>query len=337
VKQAQKGGGGSDGGKEADHFGASPRARLSSLTVGNIACAPPFVAPSLRRFPPRAFELIALDEVMPDAENLNSMSTHQSTRMIDDRFHYGAPEHAFYETNGYHLFDHFLTDDAVAECRGRIDAMLNRLHPEVPPDEMIGTHQQGPWVFELATQQKVLDMIERQIGPDIVLWATHLLCKPPRTGQLIPWHQDAPYWNVKGRFGASAWIAFDDIDEDNGAMSVVPQWHRRGTLPIQDSQFVKGFTQEIVPSALPEDVGDRRVAYIINAGRMAIHDVMIPHNSPPNVSDRWRRVLVLRYIAADAEIGPKTYTNYTTGEPFEREPFLVRGRDVKNLGLRCHP
>ena len=258
-------------------------------------------------------------------------------QMIDDRFQYTGKEHAFYDRQGYFLFDHFLTEQALATCRGQVDRMLKQRHPQVPADQIISTHQQDPWVFELATQMKLLDMIEHQIGPNILLWSTHLLCKPPRTGELVPWHQDAPYWNVTGRFASSAWIAFDDIDEDNGAMSVVPEWHRKGTLPIQNSKFLEGFTQEIVPSTLPDDLEQRRVPYLMQAGQMAIHHVMIPHNSPPNGSDRWRRVLVLRYVSADGQVGNKTYTNYTTGAPFEREAFLVRGRDVLSLGLRRSP
>ena len=120
-------------------------------------------------------------------------------------------------------------------------------------------------------------------------------------------------------------------------MSVIPGWHRKGTLRIQNSQFIEGFTQEIVPSVLPDDLKQRRVAYLIKAGQMAIHDAMIPHNSPPNRSDRWRRVMVLRYIAADSQIASKPYTNYKTGEPFDREFFLVRGADVLGHGPRRSP
>ena len=256
---------------------------------------------------------------------------------IDPRFAYGPAEHALYQERGYHIFDHFLTDDGLATCRRQIDAMLSRRHPAVAEDQMISTHQQEPWVFDLVTHPKLLDMIERQIGSHIVLWSSHLLCKPPRTGQHVPWHQDAPYWNVMGRFAASAWIAFDDIDEENGAMSVIPHWHRQGTLPIQPSQFLQGFTEEIVPTALPDDLETRRRPYLMRAGQMAIHDVMIPHNSPPNRSDRWRRVLISRYLATGGQFGGKTYTNYRTGEPFEREFFLVRGDDTHDQGLRRSP
>ena len=29
-------------------------------------------------------------------------------------------------------------------------------------------------------------LVEKQIGPDIVLWSTHFLNKPPHTGKLVP-------------------------------------------------------------------------------------------------------------------------------------------------------
>lgn len=257
--------------------------------------------------------------------------------MIDPRFRYGTEQHAFYEDNGYCLFDHFLSEQGLAECRKQIDTMIDEHHTDVPPEMMINTHQYLPWVFELATQPKLLDMIETQIGRDILLYSSHLLSKPPRTGQPVPWHQDSPYWNVKGRFSAGVWIALDDIDEENGAMSVIAGWHRKGTLPIQPSQFVKGFNQEIVPSALPPNINERKVVYRLKAGQMAIHHVMIPHNSPPNKSDRWRRVIVLRYLAADGALGPNTYHHYRTSKPFNREFFLVRGEDVQGLGLRHSP
>ncbi len=245
--------------------------------------------------------------------------------MIDSQFHYSENEHAFYRDQGYYIFNRFLAPDALGACGRQIDAMLVRRHNNVPIDQMISTHQQEAWVFRLATEPLLLDMIERQIGPDILLWSSHLLCKPPRTGQLVPWHQDAPYWNITGRFSASAWIAFDDITEKSGAMSVLPGWHCKGVLPIEPSPFDRGFTQQIVPSALPTDLAQKQVQYVMRAGQMAIHHVMMPHNSPPNHSDHWRRVLVLRYIAADGCVGPSTYQDYRTGSDFNREVFLVRG------------
>jgi hypothetical protein len=84
-------------------------------------------------------------------------------------------------------------------------------------------------------------------------------------------------------------------------------------------------------------VEDNKVQYRIPAGGMAIHDTMIPHRSVPNSSDRWRRVLVLRYMRADGDMGEKMYEDYRTGDPVARRYFLVRGEDVLNRGLERSP
>ena len=116
----------------------------------------------------------------------------------------------------------------------------------------------------------------------------------------------------------------------------LPGWHRRGKLPIhkRDAEL---FDEEIDAAALPADIDSLKVEYRLKAGQMATHDTMIPHNSPPNHSDRWRRVLVLRYMASDGVMGAKQYANYMTGEAFDRECFLLRGRDVQNKGLPTSP
>jgi len=214
-----------------------------------------------------------------------------------------------------------------------VDDLLRRLRPCHSPEELIGLHQTEPWLLELAAEPRLLDLIEAQVGPDVVLWSTHLLCKPPRTGTEVPWHQDAPYWNVTGPLAGAVWIPLDDIDEDNGAMAILPGWHDKGVLPrrTQDGKF---FSQEIDPSALPADVAARQVRYALRAGQMAIHDTMIPHTSVPNRSARWRRVIILRYMAAAGGMGEKDYVHPISGEAFARQYWLMRGRDVQHRGLK---
>lgn len=255
--------------------------------------------------------------------------------MIHGGFHYGAAEHAHYENKGYFIFDNFLTDEALDYCREQLERMIGQLNPDFSPDMMIGAHQLGEqWMCDLATEPELLDVLARHIGPDIVLWASHLLCKPPRTGRPVPWHQDAPYWNISGPFSGSVWVPFDDIDDDNGAMSIIPGWHTKGTLQrlYRDKEFQE-FDEEIDPQVLPGNIDDVKVKYIMQAGQMAIHHTMLPHNSVPNKSNRWRRVLVLRYMASDCETHAMEYEDYRTGEHFPREYYLVRGRDVLNQDL----
>ena len=260
----------------------------------------------------------------------------ETYKIIRDDFSYGADEHTRYEQQGHVIFPRFLTDEALTECRGLIDEMLGKLQPGRATDDIINAHEQEDWIWHLATRPQVLDMIERQVGPNVVFWSSHLLCKPPGSGRHIPWHQDAPYWNVSGRFSGAVWIAFDDVDAANGAMCVIPGWHRKGTLPRRRTTD-DAFTEEIDADALPDDVERAKLQYSFQAGGAAIHHTMLPHSSLPNTSDRWRRVLVFRYMAAGGRLAPKQHEDYRTGRPFQREFYLVRGADVANHGLKRSP
>ena len=67
--------------------------------------------------------------------------------MIDKRFRYGAKEDAFYQEHGYCLFDHFLTQQALEAVRKQLNLVISQRHPKVPPEQMVGTHQQEAWVL----------------------------------------------------------------------------------------------------------------------------------------------------------------------------------------------
>jgi len=60
----------------------------------------------------------------------------------------------------------------------------------------------------------------------------------------------------------------------------------------------------------------------------------LPHNSVPNKSDRWRRVLVLRYMVSDCQTNDMEYEDYRTGEKFPRQYYLVRGKDLIDQGFK---
>lgn len=257
--------------------------------------------------------------------------------LLHDDFDYTDDAHAQYLERGYLIFDRFLSAEGLAYCQAQIDRMLDNLQPGRDPADIYSAHQQEQWMWDLATEPKVVALLQKQVGPDVVLWSSHMICKPPGTGIEIPWHQDAPYWNATGPYTAGLWIGFDDMDEDNGAMSVLAGWHKRGTLPRRDTGVVDGFTEEIDPNALPDDIDAVKAQYRFPAGGLAIHDTMIPHNSYPNRSDRWRRVLVLRYMAASGSFEDKTYPDYRTGEPFPRTGFLVGGHDTENHGWQQSP
>ena len=259
--------------------------------------------------------------------------------ILEHQFLYGDKEHAQYVREGYCIFDRFLSNEGLTYCRRQIDRMVDQRHRDISSEAIIGSHLVERWVWELATHPRILDMIERQIGPNITFWSSHLIAKPPRTGQRVPWHQDGVEWtNVNGNFGGSVWIAFDDVDQESGTMSIIPGWHDRGELPrIKHKDDHDVFKWDIDVGTLPGNVDQIKVRYDLKAGQAAIHHVMMPHESGPNRSDQWRRAMVFRYISPDGELGGSTYYDYRTKEPMRRAFFLVRGRDVHGLGLPRGP
>ena len=45
----------------------------------------------------------------------------------------------------------------------------------------------------------------------------HLLVKEPKTEEPTPWHQDLPYWPVKGQDIMSVWVPFDRATLESGS------------------------------------------------------------------------------------------------------------------------
>jgi len=149
------------------------------------------------------------------------------------------------------------------------------------------------------------------------------------------------------KHAAAIWLAVSDVDEANGTMSVLPHNHHRGILPrIIDHAKLEAntssgkpvFSDAIDPRALPAEPHAEAHAYTLRAGEMGLHDVLSPHSARPNTdSERWRLVLVFRYVSAAGDFGQKEYTDFRSGERFPREYFLVRGEDRAGRGFRRSP
>eukprot|EP01052_Picozoa_sp_SAG31_P021981 SAG31_NODE_1727_length_7429_cov_4.342701_2_plen_199_part_00 len=151
------------------------------------------------------------------------------------------------------------------------------------------------------------------------------------------------------RHAAGVWIAVSDVDAANGTMSVMPRAHKAGVLPrLVDKVLLEknrssgkpAFSDTIDPRALPilKQHGALPMrSYDLPAGSLGLHDSLAPHSALPNSSDRWRLVLVFRFVSAAGTFGMKEYTDCFTGERFPREYFLVRGEDTDSKGFRRSP
>ncbi len=160
----------------------------------------------------------------------------------------------------------------------------------------------SPAMFALITHDRLLDVVEQIVGPDIVSSPVqHVRFKTPtgprrdgsRANYLsasVPWHQDLGVILPEADSTSilSCWVAITDADEENGCMRVVPRSHR---LPLIEHCPIG---QVGIPDHLIslEDA----VNLPMRAGSVLVFGQNLVHASLDNTSrDRVRISMDLRY------------------------------------------
>src|SRR5689334_21157569 len=116
----------------------------------------------------------------------------------------------------------------------------------------------------------LLDVVERVIGPDIILWASTVFCKEAARGLEVPWHQDGQYWPIRPRATVTVWVALDDATPENGCMRIIPGSHLMGDFAHEVSD-----REDLV---LNNVLSDRRLDLstardvVLEAGQISLHD-----------------------------------------------------------------
>lgn len=208
----------------------------------------------------------------------------------------------FYHENGYLLPQIQLFSES--EFRELHDIFLTLLKNkgQKRADELDVPHFHEEKLFKFLMNEKVLDIVEQTIGPNIGLWSSHFICKEPLIGRQTPWHEDSAYW--KGRFGRmdqiiTIWLAMNDVSIDNGCMGVIPGSHKNGFSEYQDVDTkTNTFWAEIKPESVDKN---KAVWFELEKGEFSLHDGRIIHGAGPNKSDRIRCGYTMRYFNLDME------------------------------------
>lgn len=188
-------------------------------------------------------------------------------------------------------------------------------------DDLDTIHFRDERLLDFLLSDEVLDLVEPLIGPDIGLWSSHFICKPPRTGKATPWHEDTAYWD--GRISSmeglvTVWLAIDPVDAGNGAMQVIPGSHlgddRRRYVPVDMRENI--FDSELDAATI--DV-DRAITFELAPNRCSIHDGRIVHGAPANASDRRRAGYTMRYFPLTSRVIPERNEGHRV--------WLARGTD----------
>ncbi len=137
----------------------------------------------------------------------------------------------------------------------------------------------------------------------VILFADHLLVKEPGAQIRTPWHQDLPYWPVRGRQITSLWIALDPVTRESGALEYVRGSHLWGKMYQPQNFDGSGGYGDFTP--LPDIEAERErhdiLQWDVEPGDVIVHDVGVLHAAGVNNrKDLSRRALSLRYVGDDA-------------------------------------
>jgi len=246
----------------------------------------------------------------------------------------------FFEENGYLVVEDVFDQEAVLDpVRAEYSALLDDLydgwyadgHVRTPPhglsfwDKLLAAYRAGcdyfqpmdislpgdriyadtpmhfgPAILDMITCERLLDLVEDLIGPEITSNPIqHVRIKPPAADlqqdeirahiTATDWHQDravaleeADTTNM-----ITVWCAVTDATVENGCLQVIPGGHREGMkthCPKTQTAIADGFIDESKALPLP-----------VKSGGVVIFHPLTPHASLANTTDSFRWSFDLRF------------------------------------------
>ena len=125
------------------------------------------------------------------------------------------------------------------------------------------------------------------------------------------WHQDAPLWPILAPMTeVTAWVALDDVDPENGCMSMVPGSHLWGNHMDYLATF-KQFS-DMPASFEGHDIEIRTCP--VKRGEVHYHHALTWHGSNANRSGRPRRAIAIHFMSEE--------TRYVASGEHVMKPFV---------------
>jgi ectoine hydroxylase-related dioxygenase (phytanoyl-CoA dioxygenase family) len=157
-----------------------------------------------------------------------------------------------------------------------------------------------PVFASLVTDHRIAEIAAALLDASSVrLWQDQLLFKPPGDAATttIGWHQDWASWDTVASHAAfvTAWIAFDEVDDENGPMQMIPGSHEWGLVPGGSNFFA---TDRDAQLAGFRDRDAQPTSMVMQAGQVSFHHPLTFHGSGPNTSNRLRRSLAVHFVDA---------------------------------------
>lgn len=232
-----------------------------------------------------------------------------------------SAEKAQYERDGYVKNLPVFAPEGVESLQALFEELASRMPEDITLSSVNMWHKASRKFFDLCRTPAILDYVEDLIGPDFYQWGGQFFAKFPNDGSIVPWHQDAQYWPLKPQRTVTVWLAVFDADLENAAMQIVKGSHTQGIFHhhVNNAPHL-ALEQEVSDDQID---ADNAVTLDLKAGEISLHDDGLLHGSGPNVSDRIRAGITMRFCPTNVVGDLSVWPNH--------EAYMARGTDRYNL------
>jgi len=244
-----------------------------------------------------------------------------------------------FRTDGYLRGGQVVSDEAVEVLRAEVLRVIdgrggpgkqpvllhNMAKEEAPVWQIVNIWEASEPFFELIHNPTIIEEMAQLTGAKALrIWHDQIQYKPASTGGINMWHQDAPLWPILAPMTeVTAWVALDDVDEENGCMSMVPGSHLWGN---HMDKLAKLPTFDSMPSEFEGHAVEVRTCPV-RKGEVHYHHALTWHGSNSNRSVRPRRAIALhfmtdatRYVASGEHV-MKPFVEVADGEVMSGKHF----------------
>jgi len=208
-------------------------------------------------------------------------------------------------------------------------------------------------LWKLLQRSEWTERLASLLGPNLLLWRSQLFLKVPGSAETT-WHQASTYLSEEGYkatlhpkdrnelFQLTTWVAFDDVDLENGCMQFLKGTHRKVHTMRIGGDDAEGFAKAKVKLEL--DIRDDMIVDMpMKAGQFIIFSERCIHGSPPNTSkDRRRWGMAFRAIKPSVKVYDDSTMHQVMylDEQFSLENWgavVLRGEDTVGLNRIIDP
>lgn len=226
----------------------------------------------------------------------------------------------FFRENGYWLAPKLFDDTLIADVRTHMDSLARQEYEKGEPplsnyipsghdDKGIRKIDNGWWADRTIEKVSLSPLLGRIAAlllgvPEIYLWHDQVLSKPGSSEAFgnVGWHQDKGYWASAGGIDmVTAWVAVDDVSEENGAIRFIPRSNHWG-LVNESNFFDIDMEGQRTRMAVPAGEVWREAPAVLEAGAVSFHHCMTLHGSGPNRTDRPRRSIAVHTMSGETRL-----------------------------------